>query len=98
MRRDAVPGLWTNPSGISSRQKATSFICLHPSVITTSLSGSVPKPMSVGVEPVPRPNLIIGGTASVGASYALTHAPSASRAESVVPVQTYFRMYLSVAM
>ena len=49
------------PAGTSSRQNATRFIWSEPSVITTSLSVSSPKPINVGVDPVPVPNFTDGG-------------------------------------
>ncbi|MNV85520.1 hypothetical protein D3C71_1794850 [compost metagenome] len=60
MRLDFVPGRCVKPAGISSRQNATSFMRSEPSVMTTSLSASSPKPIRVGVEPVPLPNFTLG--------------------------------------
>jgi hypothetical protein len=55
MRRDLVPGFCAKSVGISSRQNATRFVPdSAASAITTSLSGSSPKPMRVGVVPDPR--------------------------------------------
>ncbi|MNM91350.1 hypothetical protein D3C81_1036460 [compost metagenome] len=54
MRADLVPGFCLKPAGISSRQKATRLAPFEsPSEITTSLSGSLPKPIRVGVVPEP---------------------------------------------
>ena len=67
-------------AGMASRQKATSFILFAPSVITTSLSSSLPNPISVGVAPVPYPSLIHGAIGPP--SYSAFHAPSLSLSEN----------------
>ncbi len=67
-------------AGMASRQKATSFIFFAPSVITTSLSSSLPNPISVGVAPVPYPSLIHGAIGPP--SYSAFHAPSLSLSEN----------------
>ncbi|MNR41115.1 hypothetical protein D3C85_1594620 [compost metagenome] len=46
------------PAGIWSRQNASRLMRVRPSVMTTSLSGSVPKPISVGVLPEPEPKTV----------------------------------------
>ena len=67
-------------AGMASRQKATSFILFAPSVSTTSLSSSLPNPISVGVAPVPYPSLIHGAIGPP--SYSAFHAPSLSLSEN----------------
>ena len=68
-------------AGMASRQKATSFILFAPSVITTSLSSSLPNPISVGVDLVPYPSLIHGAIGPP--SYSAFHAPSLSLSENL---------------
>ncbi len=46
------------PAGMALRQNATSCMRWKPSVMTTSLSGSLPKPIKVGVAPEPEPNTV----------------------------------------
>src|SRR5208283_6151993 len=84
-----------DPGVMLLRQNATRFISLAPSVMITSLSSSLPNPLSVGVDPVPLPTLMIRGCTEL--VYGHDHAPSASLPERVVSVQTSLCMILSLA-